>query len=62
MNTLYSMCNKEVSKYIYKYRHDVKNFIWIKRCKAAKNRGLDCIDDDLKEKEISLSRRKDDCK
>jgi hypothetical protein len=55
------MCDKEVSKYIYKCGHETKKFIRVKRCPAAEARDSDCTGNDLKEKEIGSSRRKDDC-
>jgi hypothetical protein len=55
------MCDNEVSKYIYKCGHTTKKFIRIKRCQPAEERDSDCTGNDLKEKEIGSSRRKDDC-
>jgi len=60
-HALRSMCDKEVSTYLYKCGHRAKKFIRVKRCTVAKNRGSDCTGTDMKEKEIGSSRRRDDC-
>jgi len=55
------MCDYVVSKYIYKCGHDAKKWVRTDRCDKARTRGSDCTGDDLKEKEIGSTRRRDDC-
>jgi hypothetical protein len=55
------MCDYIVSKYIHKCQHEVKRWVRTERCADAQSRGSDCTGDDLKEKEIGSTRRRDDC-
>ena len=60
-HSMQKMCDYVVSKFIYKCGHEAKRWVRTERCAKAEARNEDCTGNDMKEKEIGSTRKRDDC-